>query len=192
MKENFKINFNKSVLIIIDMVKGFTDMGELKSYHIKKIGEAIQEECSKFKNIVAINDCHKEQDNEFNIYPVHCLENSIECEVCDELKNVKFTHVLFKNSTNGFFSKGFLDVFHKYIKENYDFVVVGCCTDICVLQFCLTFQGYLHSINSKSNLVVVKELVDTYDSEKHNREYLNEAAFNLMDGTGVILINTIM
>lgn len=190
--KEFDIDFNKSVLIVVDMIKGFTDVGMFKNDYVKNIAKDIRNVCNKFKTIVAINDNHEESDIEFNNYPKHCLSNSVESEICDELSDVKFTNVLFKNSTNGFFADNFLDVFNKYIKEKYDFVVVGCCTDICILQLCLTFKGYLNSINSDSNIVVVRKLVDTYDSQQHNREYLSEVSFYFMENMGVRLVDCII
>lgn len=182
----------KSVLIIIDMVKGFTDIGALKSQYIKNIAPDIRKQCDKFKNIIAINDKHEKGDYEFNFYPEHCLAGTEEIEMCNELADVNFYSILYKNSTNGFFADGFFEVFNKFIEKSCDFIVVGCCTDICVLQFCLTFKGYLNSINSSSNIIVIKDLVDTYESENHNREYLNSLSFHLMDNAGIKLKNSII
>lgn len=190
MYDNIKINYGKTVLIIIDMVKGFTDIGPLKSEHVKKIAKDIERISHKFKNIIAINDKHELSDCEFNDYPPHCIENSEECEFCDEIKDINFTHIIFKNSTNGFFSDKFLDVFNYYISNNFDFIVCGCCTDICILQFCITFKTYLNSINKNLNIILPERLVETYDSESHPRGIVSNSALYLMKNAGVTLVNT--
>lgn len=189
---NFCINYEKSVLIIIDMINGFTDFGPLRSEFIKNISTDIRNLCNKFSNIIAINDSHNEDDCEFNVYPSHCIKGSFEGEICEELLDVKFTEVLNKNCTNGFFSEGFLDTFKKYLDSNFDFVVVGCCVDICILEFCLTFKGYLNSINKNSNIIIPVNLVETYDGENHKREEVKNASLYIMNNSGIKLIDSIL
>lgn len=190
--DDFKINYHKTVLIVIDMIKGFTDIGPLKSEYIKNIANNIETVSHRFNDIIAINDKHNLNDCEFRDYPPHCIENTEECDICDELKNINFTQILFKNSTNGFFSDRFLDIFKEYIDNNFDFVVCGCCTDICIFQFCITFKTYLNSINRDLNIIIPENLVETYDSEIHPRNRVKNSALYFMKNAGIILINTII
>lgn len=189
---NFNINYSRSVLIIVDMINGFTEFGPFGSEFIKNISNGIRNACYRFKEIVAINDSHDENDCEFNVYPKHCLYGSYESKICRELLDVEFTHILNKNCTNGFFSKGFLSTFKKYFDENYDFFVVGCCVDICVLEFCLTLKGYLNSINKNLNIIVPIGLVETYHGENHNREKVKNASLYIMSNSGIKLIDSIL
>lgn len=186
------LDYDKSVFIVIDMIKGFTEIGNLKCHSIKKIAKDIRETCNKFSNIVAINDSHCEDDCEFDIYHKHCLAGSVESEFCEELMDVKFTHILEKSSTNAFFSENFLEVFNKYIDNDFNFVVSGCCTDICVLQFCLTFKAYLNSINKNLRIIIPKNLVETYEREDGSKEKVVNAAMYLMDNMGIELINSLI
>ncbi len=190
--DDFDLDYDKSVLVIIDMIKGFTDIGDLKCNSIKKIAKDIKENSNKFSNIIAINDVHYEDDCEFSIFSKHCLEGSEESEFCEELKDVKFTHILNKNSTNAFFSKDFFKVFNKYIDNDFNFVVTGCCTDICVLQFCLTFKAYLNSINKNLRIIIPKNLVETYEREDGSKEKVVNAAMYLMNNMGIELINSLI
>ncbi len=192
VSKNFIINYNNSVLIIIDMINGFTDLGPLKSKFIKDIAYDIRNVCDKFSNIVAINDEHNRYDCEFNNYPEHCLMGTNESKICEELSDVSFTHILTKNSTNGFFSNNFLKIFQKYLDNSYDFFVVGCCVDICILEFCLTFKAYLNSINRDLNIVVPINLVDTYDAENHMRDSVKNISLYLMNNSGIKLIESIL
>lgn len=188
--KNFNLDYEKSVLIVIDMVKGFTDIGILRSDFIKNIAKDIKKFCYKFPNVIAINDNHKNEDCEFDVYPKHCLEGDFESELCEELLDIEFKHVLTKNSTNSFFSNNFIQIFQKYIDDNFNFVVVGCCTDICILQFCLTFKGYLNSINKNLNIIVPKDLVETYDRENHPRDKVQNVSLYFMDNMGIKLIES--
>lgn len=192
VKRDFNISYDKSVLIIIDMIKGFTDIGNLKSEFIKSISEDIKNASLKFSHIVSINDSHTKDDCEFNSFPMHCIKGSEESKICDELRDVNFEHFLYKNSTNGFFAYGFMDVFKYYIDNNFDFVVVGCCTDICILQFCTTFKSYLNSINKNLNVIVPKDLVETYDCKNHEREKVTNVSLYLMQNSGIILIDRLL
>lgn len=187
---NFVLDCNKSVLIIIDMVKGFTDVGFLSSKFIKNIAKDIRIFSNKFPYVIAINDNHDNNDCEFHTYPKHCLNNELDSEFCDEISDIKFKHVLFKNSTNGFFSNNFLNTIDFYIKNNFNFVVVGCCTDICILQFCLTFKGYLNSLNKNLDVVVPIDLVETYEGENHPRDEVQKLSLYLMKNMGVKLIKS--
>lgn len=187
---DYDLDKSKAILIIIDMVKGFTDFGDLSSFHIKSIAYKIRNFSNGFSSIIGINDLHSGIDVEFSNFPHHCLEGSNEVEICSELSDIKFDHVLFKNSTNGFFSEKFLDVITEYIDKNFDFIVVGCCTDICILQFCLTFKSYLNFINKNLNLIVPINLVETYESEDHPREKVQNASLYLMNNMGVILVDS--
>lgn len=190
--DSCKLNYDKSVLIIIDMIKGFTEIGSLKCSSIKKIAKDIRYECNKFSNIVAINDSHGEKDCEFNVYPKHCLEGSCESEFCDELLDVKFTHIINKNSTNGFFSSKFLEVFDDYINNDFNFVISGCCTEICILQFCLTFKGYLNSINKNLEIFVPIHLVETYEREKDYKQKVVNSSMYLMNNMGIKLVKSLI
>lgn len=184
------INYNRSVLIIIDMIKGFANIGNLKSEYVLNIAEDIRVYSEKFSHIIAINDNHDVNDCEFNTYPNHCISNTEEVEFCEELKNVKFSNVLYKNCTNGFFAKDFLKVFNYYIDNDFSFIVSGCCTDICILQFCITFKGYLNSINKNLDILVPVNLVETYDSVVHPRNSVNNISLYLMKNMGIKLIKS--
>mgnify|MGYP003369112923 CR=1 FL=1 len=190
--DSYKLNYDKSVLIVIDMIKGFTEVGNLSCSSIKKIAKDIRNECDKFSNLVAINDSHDKKDCEFNLYPEHCLEGSYESEFCDELLDVEFTHIINKNSTNGFFASKFFEVFEEYINNDFNFVVSGCCTDICILQFCLTFKGYLNSINKNLEIFIPINLIETYEREKDYKEKVVNASMYLMSNMGIKLVKSLI
>ena len=87
--EEFCID-NKSVLFIIDMNNGFAKSGPLSSKRVEKLIPSIVEDVEIFNSfnnpIIAFTDSHKKECLEFKSYPIHCLENSYESEIVDEIK----------------------------------------------------------------------------------------------------------
>ena len=95
--------------------------------------------------------------------------------------------IIEKNSTNGFFA---MDI-EKY-KNLDNFIVVGCCTDICVYQFVLTLKTYFNQHNLYKNIVVPINLVETYDIDKvHCGDMLNTIFLNSMIQNGINVVKKI-
>ena len=129
-----ELNKSETVLVVVDMINGFVNEGSLSSPRIRNIVSDVSKlvsECrEKDIDIIAFADCHKENSVEFENFPVHCLENTRESELIDEIKN-NISTVIPKNSTNGFH----VPEFQKFLAENRNiknFIVCGDCTDICV------------------------------------------------------------
>ena len=108
----------KTALVIVDMVNGFIKQGQMASPRIKDIIEPIvdiKQKCDECGiQTIAFADCHCDEAVEFLSYPKHCLENSYESEIIDELKKIGVNRVIKKNSTNGFLQDEFL----KWLKNN--------------------------------------------------------------------------
>ena len=103
--EEFCID-NKSVLFIIDMNNGFAKSGPLSSKRVEKLIPSIVEDVEIFNSfnnpIIAFTDSHKKECLEFKSYPIHCLENSYESEIVDEIKQFNDIMIIKKSSTNAF------------------------------------------------------------------------------------------
>ena len=104
-----------------------------------------------------------------------------ESEIIDELKPyVKET--IQKNSTNTF------HVLDKKMLEDYDsFVIVGCCSDICVMQFALSLKTYLNQMNMDKKVCVPLNCIATYDAPLHSAEEYHKMALNIMAQSGIII-----
>jgi len=48
------------------------------------------------------------------------------------------------------------------------------------LQLALSLRTYFNSLNKNSDIIIYKNLVDTYDSPNHNRNEYNEFALKIM------------
>ena len=183
---------DKSVLVIIDMVNGFVNEGNLSSKRIRSINNDIAEisECFDLMGIqrIAFTDCHNSESPEFEIYPKHCMIGTKETELTDEIKRTGIIPTIRKNSTNGFIEDEFLH----WIIENRQidtFVIVGCCTDLCVLQFALTVKAHFNRLNRKSHIIVPANLVETYDGPNHDGDLCNMWALNNMITNGVEVVS---
>ena len=188
------LNRIKQILINVDMVNGFVNIGAMHDEYIKhtiptqiKLMEEFEEDEEKL-NII-IKDTHKENCREFNRYPVHCVENTEESELVDELK--KFENeksiVFKKNSTSAIYAEGFVDTINA-LKNLEKVVIVGCCTDIYVLNLAIPLQNYFDQIDRDIKITIPKDGVETYDAPSHSREEYNQMAFKLMHQAGIEII----
>lgn len=188
------INKKTSALIIVDVVNGFIREGAMASQNIESIIPPIvslMEKCKKDDvPMVAFADCHEKDCAEFASFPEHCVENTSESELVDEVKKAGGYILLKKNSTNGFHEKGF----QKCIMENPGtdtFIVTGDCTDICVMQFCLTLKTWYTQQNKQVDIIVPADCVETYDSPDHPASFMNLASYKLMKDSGIKFVKTI-
>lgn len=203
INENWKsisyTEINKPLLFIIDMVNGFINFGAMHDNDIKYIIPNIKNLAEKSKDIIYINEAHNPDDIEFNEFPEHCLKDSIESNIVIELRpenlknnQQKNIETVTKCSTNGFNSLCMTKNIDKILKNYDSFIVVGCCTDICVLQFAISLKTYLNEVGLNKDVVVPVDCVDTYDAEDyHDVQKYNEIAFDLMEKSGIKIVNHI-
>ena len=188
---NEKLN-DSSCLIIIDMVNGFMVEGPMADASIKNIIVNIIELIKCFKQsdspVLAFLDHHMVDSKEFSAYPAHCVIGTSESEWVDELKPfAKDVTFIEKNSVNGFLSPDFQN-WMKQAGNFREYVVTGCVTDICVLQFASTMQAYIHQHNLDSVVTVVANAVDTFDAPNHPKKDFNEFALTLMRQYGINVV----
>ena len=96
------LDLNKTDLFIIDLNNGFAKEGSLYSERIKRLIKPIVDftklVSKDIKNIIAFTDCHTKESTELLTFPTHCIKDSIECEIVDELKSIDNLKVIKKNS----------------------------------------------------------------------------------------------
>ena len=196
IEEKFCVH-NKSILFIVDMNNGFAKQGALSSIRVERIIPNIVKNIEIFnkKNspIIAFTDSHKEDSLEFKSYPVHCLENSYESDLVDEIKEFKDIVVIEKSSTNGFLEEDTKKYVDDFIDKGYKACVVcGCITDVCVKQFAQTLKAYFNVKNKDIDVIVPINSVDTYDSPEHNAEIINLFSFYEMKNSGIKVVKEIL
>ena len=183
----------EKIVINVDMVNGFVNEGPMHDEYIRNTIPyqislmELAEKDPKAMNII-VKDTHKEDAVEFKKFPVHCVENTKESELIDELKRFETEDALVfkKNSTSAMHAPGFLEAIDSF-KNLKEVVIVGCCTDICVLNLVIPLQTYFDDRNKDILITVPKKMVETYNSEEHKREEYNEMAFKLMKQAGVVI-----
>ncbi|MDB8804311.1 isochorismatase family cysteine hydrolase [Romboutsia sp. 1001216sp1] len=184
------LNLNETELFIVDMNNGFAKGGSLYSPRINALINPIYNFTkylsNKVSNITAFTDCHTTDSIELLSYPPHCMLDSFESDIIDELKSIENIKVIPKNSTNAFFTLKDIN-----FSNTKNIIVVGDCTDICVYQFAITLKSYFNQNNISKNIIVPIDLVDTYDSEVHPANLLNMVFLNSMLQNGIEVVKTI-
>ncbi len=187
LKKNEKLDLEglkseESVLIVMDMVKGFTDSGSLYSDRIEKIKSAVADNMKKCNEngmkILCFCDCHTMNSTELTSFPPHCVKGSGEEEIADELCNICEFEKIDKNSTNGFITPEF----KRWLDENKsvrNYIICGDCTDICVMQFAQCAKAWYNNENIQSRIIVLTDSVETYDAPGHPADFMN--VFSLMN-----------
>ena len=184
----------KKCLIIVDMVNGFINEGIL---HDKKIGriiprqkEIIEQAKLEGRLIIIVKDTHSHGSVEFARFgnTEHCLENTKESELIDELKDYEFkedTISIKKNSTSFMEAPDFRKLMEEQTKI-IEFDIVGCCTDICVVNGTIGLANYLDQHNRKHIINVHEDGIATYQEEER-QEYV-DAAILLMKQQGINIL----
>ena len=192
--ENLKV-YNKA-LIVVDMVNGFVKEGVLHDKSITRVIprqiELIKEYHNEGQLVIFIQDTHTKDSTEHNRFPdFHCLKNSGEEEVVEELKpftDLDNTFCILKNSTSFMESPYFREMIGNAtnIKE---FDIVGCCTDICVCNGSIGLANYLDEHNRDNIIRVHKDAIATF-LEDTRQNYI-DAAYLLMEQQGIQLVKKI-
>lgn len=181
------MNKETDKIIIIDMNNGFVKEGALSSPNVLGIVDSMVLFIKKaINNEIEIDhylDNHPSDCLEFNTYPAHCIENSIEAKVIDELDFNEINKV-YKNSTNGFLRK------NPFINSTKDIYVCGCVTDICIYDFVYTAIKYKQEYNLEQNVYLISDLVETFDAPDHDHNIVNQEIFSKLESEGVILVNS--
>jgi nicotinamidase-related amidase len=190
-----KLHSLNTALVIIDVVNGFIREGKMASDNIESIVAPVAVLLGEFKAsgmpVIAFADCHSSDCAEFLSFPPHCLDNSSESELVDELKRIGGYTLIKKNSHNGFIEKAFAEFLTN--NSNIDtFIVTGDCTDICVLQFCLSIKTWYTAKNENVRIIVPIDCVETYSSPGHNVDFMNIAAYKIMSVGGVEFVKSVV
>ena len=190
-----KLDASNTMLVIVDMVNGFVRSGNMASDRIDDIVNpilAIKNKCDEVGvNTVAFADCHTSSSVELKNYPSHCVLGTKEEEIIDELKEALVTTVINKNSTNGFLEDEFINLLDEN-KNICNFIVVGCCTDICVQNFAITLKMWFNKNDRISRVIVPMDAVETYDAPGHSALIKNIIALDTMMESGIEVVKNIV
>lgn len=183
------------LLVNVDMVNGFVKKGAMSDPYIQHIIPEQIRLMEKIKaeqeGIAIVKDTHKKQCREFNRFPAHCIEGTEEAEGIEELAVFEKDAFMYqKNSTSTIYAPNFMKDIEE-MKNLKEVIIMGCCTDICILNLAIPLQNYFDEKDREVKITIPKNAVETYDGLNHNREEYNAIAFKLMQQAGIHLIETI-
>ena len=156
------------VILVVDMLNGFHNMGNLANPRTASIIPNIRELLErKMKEggyrVVFLNDNHLSDDKEFEMFPPHCVEGTEETNVVAELQefcDMGNNTVYPKKRYSGFFQT-YLEGLLVFERPE-EVIVVGVCTDICVLHTVADLR------NRDYQVIVPADCVETFDAPNHN------------------------
>ena len=182
----------RTVLILIDMVQGFAHEGPLASPRVGALIpeiSALAEACLlRGIPVIAPSDTHSETAGEFDAYPPHCLAGTAQSALVPEISGLEGVVTLAKNSTQAWHSKDFQAWFSNNTERTH-WVLVGDCTDICVLQFALALKTFFQSENQSVRVIVPLNGVDTFETPDHPGDLYHFIGLDLMARGGVELVS---
>lgn len=186
----------KKCLIVVDMVNGFVREGVLHDEVIANVidrqKEIIDDYIQNEELIIFIKDTHTENSIEKKRFgnTNHCLQGTHEAQLVDELKEYEEMNNVIsipKNSTS------FMEapLFRKVVKDldnvtTYD--VIGCCTDICVVNGTMGLANYNDEWNRDVNINVHEDAIETYGALERIKELYVGSAKLLMKQQGIQLV----
>lgn len=185
-------NTNNTVLINIDVINGFVKEGNLYSKDIEKLVPRIIEYNNMFKEFqrIYVRDNHHNESLEFKYFPEHGVGE--ESQIISELHEFidEKSTIVTKNSTNGFLARSFGEWLSNNYQDICNYIIIGDCTDICILQFALSLKSFYNQWDIESRVIVPIDGVATYDNKEslHDGEIMNLFAFYNMDINGIEIV----
>ncbi|NBK97585.1 MAG: cysteine hydrolase, partial [Erysipelotrichia bacterium] len=173
----------------VDMINGFVKDGALSDRDILKIVPDIKALLNKVHPSIFICDAHDLNAREFKSFPLHCIKNTEESRVIDELLPYA-KNIMYKNSTNAFVNEEIQTFIKEQLFAYRDIVITGCCSDICILQFALCLNTYLNENEMHDKRIIVPiNMIETYHIKGvHDSMRYNEIACDLMLANAIDVI----
>lgn len=181
------------IVFVVDMVVGFCEEGALADSQIMSI---VPNQIRMMETLMCRNmfvcDSHPPVTREFQAYPAHCVIGTREAEVIHELEPY-IRKIIHKNSTNTFMAPEFQEFLDSDLKNYKDIIIVGCCTDLCIMQFALSMQAYLNEHNLVEHRIIVPcDCVETYHIDGiHDAYFWNDVALQNMAANGIQVVSEI-
>lgn len=183
----------ETCIIVVDMTNGFVKEGNSANEDILKVNDDIADFITisrgKKIDIFALADKQNKDYYENETFLHNFDKDSEYCQLTEEIMEAGKITVINKNSSNGFLE----EEFKKKVLDRYtNYIIVGCCTDICIQQLALTLKAEFNRQNMIKRVIVPKNLVATYDSVAHNKEITQLMALYNMSINGIEVVKKII
>lgn len=126
-----------NAVLVVDMLRGFLEegyplyIGAGPRQIIPNIQKILDKEVSKGSNIIFLCDNHDPDDQEFEMFPPHCIAGTAEAEVIPELAEYA-GEIIPKKRYSGFYGTNLEE---KLLKIQPDkLIICGVLTNICVMH----------------------------------------------------------
>lgn len=199
--EKIKKEEIQTLLIDVDMIKGFVTTGNLHDSYIKSVLPEQIKWIEKIRNekggaICFMIDTHNKNSAELKPgrFLEHCIMGTEESELIDELKGYEDeAYIYHKNSTNGVYAKGFLNDIN-CMRKLREVIIMGCCSDICVANLAIGLKTYFDQYDRDIEIKIPEDTIETFQIELekngqkqiiHDRHKYTEAAWLLMEQAGI-------
>jgi len=151
------------VIIVVDMLKGFLEEGYplFCGTEARRIIPKVVDLLRRYEGraeVIFVCDRHSEDDAEFRMFPRHCVAGTEEAELIAELQGFQ-GQVVAKTRYSGFYGTELEEVLRRLRPEKV--IVVGVCTDICVLYTVADLRNRDYVVE------VPRECVASFDAEGH-------------------------
>jgi len=156
---------NKKALLVIDMLNDFIKpdgalyIGEEAGRVTKEIETILSNARREGMPIIYICDNHRADDAEFNMFKAHCVRGTKGAEIVEELAPQPGDYIIPKRRYSAFFGTD-LDATLREMGVS-ELVLVGVCTNICVLYTAADARMLNYEVT------VVKNGVASFSREAH-------------------------
>ncbi len=153
-------------VIVVDMQKGFMAAGgplycgDAARQIIPRIRERVEQESKAGAAIFFTQDSHRPDDLEFKMFPPHCIQESEEEEIIGELAPLAARARIVKKRRYSAFFETDLGAQLAVVKPE-KVVVMGDCTDICVLYTVADLRNRDYAVE------VPADCVASFDPAQH-------------------------
>lgn len=205
---------SRKCIVLTDMINAFAEpsgslyhprIGALVEPISALVDHALAQGC---KNFLSIQDEHSPNAFEFQSYPPHAVGGSVDSELIAELSDVNWLafrkNTLNVGATGAGFDSRIFDMTEKRQPTvangrpdvQYDvqsFIVVGNCTDLCVLATAQYLQDIRNQWNRNFRVYVPASMVDTFDiPDRHNADFWHRVALFQLQQNGVRVMKDIV
>ena len=153
-------------VIVVDMQKGFVDpqgtlyCGDEARRIISPLKARAEREKADGAALFFTQDSHAPDDEEFRMFPPHCVAGSRDEEIIDELSGLAAgARLVKKRRYSAFFETDLAGQLASIGPE--EVVVMGVCTDICVLHTVADLRNRDYAVE------VPADCVASFDPEQH-------------------------
>lgn len=183
----------ETCIIVVDMTNAFVKQETSANEDILKLNDNIADFITisrgKKIDVFALTDRNSENYSENESFTNSYYNNSEDYSLTEEIIEAGKITIINKNSSNGFLEDEFKE---KLLYKYNNYIIVGCCTDICVQQLALTMKAEFNRQNMVKRVIVPQNLVATYDSVAHNREITQLMALYNMSINGIEVVKKII